>query len=336
MRCPSRRSTGTPLRFIGCGTPGISVCRSGTPTGVPSICRLVVSISRGPGADVSSVSTPPTGPRMPRYRSCRMWLRGGSSVSGLWVWGGPSRRQPLVSFASRLVDSLIFSWIMSDSKIAPGVRKKVLVSSDHFWRPEDFEGSPEAVSQTLSRLTRSGDLRRIRRGLYWRGSATQLGMAPPPSGSVAMELTGVPGIGPASWSAALALGLSTQVPRHDTVAVPGRAPRNPGAVQILSRAASTKRRDERLWPAEVALLEVLRDWDAFVEVPTHDAVARIGHLVESNTIRVDRLVRASGTEPPRVRERLRRLFVALGRTEDAETVRPARSKSVQDDPVLAV
>jgi hypothetical protein len=224
---------------------------------------------------------------------------------------------------------------MSDTSVAPEVRKRVLPSRDRFWRPEDFDGSPEAVAQTLSRLARAGELRRVRRGLYWRGAPTRLGMAPPPPDRLADEVGGGPGTGPAGWSAALALGLSTQVPRRDTIAVPGRAPRNPGAVHFVSRAASTKRRDERLRPGEVALLEVLRDWNALVEVSTHDAVSRIARLADTGAVRLDRLVRASVTEPPRVRERLRRLLGALGRSTSADAVRPARSESVRHDLAFA-
>jgi len=117
-------------------------------------------------------------------------------------------------------------------------------------------------------------------------------------------------------------------------AVPGRAPRSPGPVHYVSRAASTKRRDERLRPAEVALFEVLRDWNALVEVSTHDAVDRIARLADNGTVRLDRLARASETEPPRVRERLRRLFGALGRPALLDTVRPARSESVHHDLAL--
>lgn len=207
-------------------------------------------------------------------------------------------------------------------------------SRDRFWRPEDFGGSPEAVAQALSRLARADELRRVRRGLYWRGAPTPLGMAPPPSDRFIHEVVNAPGTGPAGWSAGLALGLSTQVPRRETVAVPGRAPRSPGVIRFVSRAASAKRRDERLGPTEVALLEVLRDWDTLVEVPTDAAVERIAGLAESGALRLDRLVRASTTEPPRVRERLRRLLAALGRPGDAVGVRPARSESVRDDLVL--
>ena len=183
-------------------------------------------------------------------------------------------------------------------------------------------------------MTRTGDLRRVRRGLYWCGTPTRLGMAPPPPDRLAGEIVGGTGTGPSGWSAALALGFSTQVARREAIAVPGRAPRSPGPVHYVSRAASTKRRDERLRPAEVALFEVLRDWNALVEVSTHDAVDRIAHLADNGTVRLDRLARASQTEPPRVRERLRRLFGALGRPALADTVRPARSESVHHDLAL--
>ena len=211
------------------------------------------------------------------------------------------------------------------TSVGPVVRERILGSRERFWRPEDFNGSAAAVAQALSRLTRTGELRRVRRGLYWRGTPTQLGMAPPPSRRLANEIVVGPGTGPAGWSAALALGLTTQVPRRETIAVPGRAPRSPRAVRFVSRAASTKRRDERLHPAEVALLEVLRDWDMLVELSTGEAIERIARVVESGAVRVDRLVRASATEPPRVRVRLRRLLVSLGLSAVADAVRPARS-----------
>lgn len=224
---------------------------------------------------------------------------------------------------------------MNDTNCAPEVRKRVLPSFDRFWRPEHFDGSPDAVAQTLSRLARAGELRRVRRGLYWCGAPTRLGMAPPPPNRLSDEIVGGPGTGPAGWSAALALGLSTQVPRRVTIAVPGRKPRNPGKVHFVSRAASTKRRDERIRPVEVALLEVLRDWNTLVEVPTQEAVDRIARLMDIGVLRIDRLVRASATEPPRVRERLRRLLGALGRSPSASAVRPARSESVRHDLALA-
>jgi hypothetical protein len=224
---------------------------------------------------------------------------------------------------------------MSGMSVSAEVRRRVVASADQFWRPDDFDGSPGAVTQALSRLAADGELRRVRRGLYWRGTSTRLGMAPPPSDRLAGEVVGGPGIGPAKWSAALLLGLSTQVARHDIIAVPGRAPRNPGAIRIVSRAGSTKRREERLSPAEVALLEVLREWDVLVELPTSEAVDRIAELASNGRLRLDQIARASATEPPRVRERLRRLLRAIDRPAIADVVRPGRSESVYRDLVLA-
>ena len=244
-------------------------------------------------------------------------------------------RDTIVNFAYRFTDLAGTMSPMSATGVAPEVRKRVLASRDRFWRPEDFDGSPDAVAQALSRMTRSGEVRRVRRGLYWRGASTRLGMAPPPPGRLASAVVGGTGSGPAGLSAALVLGLSTQVARSEAVAVPGRSPRSPGSIQYVSRAASTKRRDERLRPTEVALLEVLRDWGGLVEVPTADAVALIERLVSDGTVRLDRVARASETEPPRVRERLRRLLSALGRPEMTDIVRPARSESVRRDLALA-
>lgn len=217
--------------------------------------------------------------------------------------------------------------VVSDLAVAPAIRTRVLRSRHRFWRPEDFPGSPDAVAKALSRLTCAGELRRIRRGLYWRGESTPLGMAPPAPDRLVHELVAAAGTGPAGWSAGLALGLSTQVPRHETIAVVGRALRSPGSIRFVSRAASVKRRDEHLRPIEVALLEVLREWDSLVEVPIEVAIGRTATLVDSGKLRLDRIVRASATEPPRVRERLRRLLELIGRPDDANAVRPARSES---------
>jgi hypothetical protein len=215
---------------------------------------------------------------------------------------------------------------MADASVAAAVREKVTSCRDCFWRTSDFDGAPEAVAKTLSRLTAAGELRRVRRGLYWRGTPTLLGMSPPSPDRLAEEVVGGPGIGPAGLSAALELGLATQVPRYDMIAVPGRVPRNPGTARLFSRAASTKRRSERLRPAEVALLEVLRDWPGLVELPDSDAADRIADLLNANTIRVDKLASASLTEPARVRERLRALLVGVGRSDAAMTVPPARNR----------
>ncbi|NOY56293.1 MAG: hypothetical protein GXP34_09950 [Actinobacteria bacterium] len=214
---------------------------------------------------------------------------------------------------------------MKSRPVAAEVHDRVVASRERFWRPEDFRGAPLTVAKALSRLEKAGELRRIRRGLYWRGAVTPLGMAPPPTMRLAKELVGVRGVGPGEGSAALALGLSTHVPAATTIAVPGRVPDSPfDTVRFVSRSASTKRLDERLRPGEVALLEVLRDWDRYVDAPEAVAYDRIGRLIEDGTIRLERVVAASVTEPARTRSRLRAVLEALGFTDAAHRVPPPR------------
>jgi len=213
---------------------------------------------------------------------------------------------------------------MSETSLASKVRNRILASGERFWSPTDFDGSPTAIAQTLSRMVRAGEIRRMRRGLYWRGAQTRLGMAPPASSLLANEVIQGPGVGPAGWSAALELGLSTQVPRRDTFAVPTRAPRVSESFHLVSRAASSKRRDEKLRSGEVALLEVLRDWSTLVEFSDDTALLKIADFITTGALRPEKLARAADTEPPRVRERLRWLFDELGRSDLTSTIRPSR------------
>jgi len=104
----------------------------------------------------------------------------------------------------------------------------------------------------------------------------------------------------------------------------------------VSRNASRRRRDEHLRPVEVALLETLRDWEGLVEVPLTEALGRIETLAKEGAVRVDRVVRAAPTEPPRVRERLRKLLTALNLAEDAKRVPGARSELARQDLALGL
>jgi len=216
---------------------------------------------------------------------------------------------------------------MSSDSVAARVRERVLASRNRFWRPEEFSDySPNAVTRTLGRLARSGELRRVHRGLYWRGTPTPLGMAPPPASHLAKALAPSKGSGPAGLSAALLLGLSTQVPRREAIAVLVRAPESTETLRFVSRAAATGRKSAALKPAEVALLEVLRDWDALVESPADEAKRRIADLMGSGDIRLDRVAKASSTEPAPVRERLRGLLGDIGKPELAAKISPARGR----------
>ena len=213
---------------------------------------------------------------------------------------------------------------MNKDSVAETVRSRVRRSRERFWRPTDFVGSPSAVDAELSRLARDGELARIRRGLYWRGILTPLGMAPPAPWKILSAIGGCEGSGPTGLSAASKLGLSTQVPNKEFIAVPCRPPRPLPGIHFVDRSARYSRRDARLNPTEVALLEVLTDWEKVIESPGL-AAARCKDILLSGAVSASRLAKATKTEAPVTRARLRELLFAAGFSEEGSRVPLPRS-----------
>jgi len=151
-----------------------------------------------------------------------------------------------------------------------------------FIEPTDLPGSRRAVACELSRLVAKGDVARVRRGLYWKGPRTPIGMPLPRAFEVGMAVAGA-GAGPAGVSATAFLGLTTQVPAVETIAVAGRVPTSPTGVRFVSR--SIERRFLGLEPAEVAVLEVLRDGPTRIESPWTDFAAALRGLERDGQIR---------------------------------------------------
>lgn len=199
-------------------------------------------------------------------------------------------------------------------------RQRILASHNRFWRPTDLTGPPSTVQHLLAALTHQGELRHVRRGLYWRGTRTPLGMSPPPIPDLLRELAPGPGVGPAGLAAANALRLSTQIPRATEIAVPHRPPSDGGALRFVSRASRAERAAAELTPTEVALLEVLEAWERVLEVSPDDAWARMTAMLTSGDARPDRLTRAARTELGAVRARLKALLRASGHPELARRV----------------
>lgn len=183
---------------------------------------------------------------------------------------------------------------VSTESVAGAVRHRVKhARPGTFFRRRDFEGSDRAVESALSRLVAEGELVRVRRGLYWRGKTTRFGMTHPSTLETAVAVGG-PGSGPAGVAAAQFLGLTTQVPGTVEVAVPGKVPEPMRGVRFRSRPYS--RRERRLTPAEIAVLEVLRDPHA-AEVPWHRVEERIRELLAEGTLRAGVLDAEASTEP---------------------------------------
>jgi Family of unknown function (DUF6088) len=208
--------------------------------------------------------------------------------------------------------------------VAATVRATVTSSSDRFWRPADFEGSRSAVEQALHRLASTDDLRCVRKGLYWRGTKTLLGMAPPPAEEMVKAV--VPekrGIGPAGASAANALGLSTQMPANPIFAIPARVPSPVPGIKMVSRTGCRGRVKASARAAEVALLEVLRDWAGLVEVDSDVAIGIIRSRFAEGALRPAVLAKVARTEPRSVRDGLAKLLGECGYSHDAASVSAA-------------
>lgn len=183
---------------------------------------------------------------------------------------------------------------VSPDSVAGAARARVArARPGTFFRRNDFEGSDRAVESALSRLATEGELVRVRRGLYWRGKHTRFGMTPPSLLETAIAVGG-PGTGPSGVAAAHLLGLTTQVPAVVEVAVPGKRPDPMVGVRFTSRPYS--RRERRLTPVEVAVLELLRDPGA-AEAPWPRVAARVRDLVADDTVRATVLDAEASTEP---------------------------------------
>lgn len=146
----------------------------------------------------------------------------------------------------------------------------------------ELHGPQRAVECEMSRLAAEGEVVRVRKGLYWKGPKTRIGMPLPRPVEVALEVAGV-GSGPAEVSAAHSLGLTTQVPAVEVVAVPGRTPMPVRGARFVSR--SIERRFLGLRPREVALLEVLRAGPAVIETPWAEVVKVARRLANAGEIR---------------------------------------------------
>ncbi len=214
---------------------------------------------------------------------------------------------------------------------AQRVRDRVLGSQERIWLIEDFEGTPKAVNNELRRLVERGELQRVRRGVYWRGRPSRFGMHGADDGRAVQSVIGADeAVGATGWNATNLLGLSTQIAPSDELAVTHRVPTGLEHVKLSSRAARTGRRKAQLTGLEVTLLEALEGWERYVELRPVDAIRRFGEILSRSDVRIDKLVEASATEPPAVRERLRAVLIETGHARAAERVRRARDQRTRD------
>ena len=190
-------------------------------------------------------------------------------------------------------------------------RRVKAAPAGHVFTIGDFlaGASPAAVTTALSRLSKRGALDRVRRGVYHKPRTSRFGRGSAAPEFVALLASGGKAPGPAGASAAAALGLTTQIPPRASVAVVGNPPTAVPDVRFVKRS-NVERVAARLRPAEVALLEVLRDDLKWVEIPDDAVRSRLHAMIAAGDIDPRRVRRAARREPRRVASGLERLLAA--------------------------
>lgn len=208
---------------------------------------------------------------------------------------------------------------------AAKIRKKVLTSQNRFWGADEFQGDRKLISKTLGRLTDAGELKRLRRGLYWRGPA-----APDPEQAL-NRLSGCPAIGPAAESAvSLMIGEEGKPPL--TLSIPERAPTGtPDNMIVIDRSSHWARRYRRLNRWEIALLEALDQYPKTSSKRREKLDASIPGIVSDSPdrFRSAKLAAAAETESAAVRAGLIALFNQIGEERRAATIEaPFSAKTI--------
>jgi len=182
-----------------------------------------------------------------------------------------------------------------------------------FLRADDLAAgfeSRNAVATALSRLVDDPTvpLVRVRRGLYWRSSASKFGKDWPSAADTVIAAVGDRGgIGPSGWSASRDLGLTTQRPTTEEFATVGPPPTGIKGVRFRRRS-NPKRAN--LSYLEIAALEVVGAWPAYVDGDWTEVVLAIKKRIRNRDIRPSVLLDAGRFEPSRTANRLQALISA--------------------------
>ncbi len=174
-----------------------------------------------------------------------------------------------------------------------------------FVHANSLPGSRAASASALKRARERGELVRVAKGVYWKGTPTRYGMTRPPSTDIAFEVLGTKGVGPTGFSAARSFGLTTQVPPKPALAVTGRAPK--GLPVVVTGRTNLRRAS--LAPLEIAALELLRgDWETTVDDGWPALSRALADAVTAGKLRWTKLVKAAqGERCPALRTSIERL-----------------------------
>ncbi|MFE3257046.1 hypothetical protein [Nocardia sp. NPDC059229] len=147
--------------------------------------------------------------------------------------------------------------------------------------------------------------------MYYTGVRTRYGWTRPSPEQIALEVFGPSGVGPTGYSAARALGLTTQIPVAPGLAVTHRIRTAVAGVKTSSR---TNRLRHGLRYEEIAVLELLRndEWRSVVDAGWPALVDAAACAVEAGRIRPAALSAcAHGERSLALRANLSRLLATL-------------------------
>lgn len=183
----------------------------------------------------------------------------------------------------------VYSCDMTTLSPAAVIRKTPEKSFVHVNR---LPGSSAAARKAASRAAKDGLLFPVRRGLYYRGRRTRYGVTAPQADDVARAVLGTRGTGPAGYSAARAWGVTTQVPPAWHVATLRTVDPIDGVVQHHRRNLARADLNEK----EIALLELLRSPEVYVEAGWDTLVDNVRNSLRAGEISAERLREAATGE----------------------------------------
>jgi len=189
----------------------------------------------------------------------------------------------------------------SSYRTARLVRSRIERGGERLWRLEDFNDQPfMAVAQALSRLTKTGDLERLSKGVYYKSRETPFGKSLPNPAAIRKLASRHNSMFPAGLTAASLLGFSTQTPKKSELSTSAFSlPR-----KLVGPDAIVHTRRPEAWvhlsEIEASILDFLRAGGKTSELSPQETWKRMLALL-SEPSRYERLVHVADTEPPRVR-----------------------------------
>lgn len=199
------------------------------------------------------------------------------------------------------------------------VRKHLRRAPGSLIRATDLAGCPPAaVSKALARLADQGEIRRLRKGVYYVPKVTLLGESRPTEPAMVQKVLSHRAR-PTGVTAANLLGLTTQLAgRPEYAAYAVAVPRGLENARLRMRPRA---RAVELDARDAALLEVLRDRGRDSELSAEETSARIQLILRGDgdarpgkpsLRRLQELRDAALLEPPRVRAILGALMADAG------------------------